>query len=62
VFFTSLLPQFVSPGAAVLPSFLLLGALFNALGVVWIVPYALAASRGRAALQRPAGEGGTRRG
>jgi hypothetical protein len=61
VFFTSLLPQ-SSPGAAVLPSFLLLGALFDALGVVWLVLYPLATSRGRAALQRPAGEGGTRRG
>jgi threonine/homoserine/homoserine lactone efflux protein len=41
---------------------LLLGALFDALGVVWLVLYALATSRGRATLQRSAGEGGTRRG
>jgi threonine/homoserine/homoserine lactone efflux protein len=35
-----------------LPSLLLLGALFNALGFVWLMLYALAAARGRAALRR----------
>jgi threonine/homoserine/homoserine lactone efflux protein len=49
VFFTSLLPQFGHS----LPALLLLGALFNAIGIVWLTIYALAAARGRAALQRP---------
>jgi threonine/homoserine/homoserine lactone efflux protein len=49
VFFTSLLPQFGHS----LPALLLLGALFNAIGLVWLTGYALAAARGRAALQRP---------
>jgi threonine/homoserine/homoserine lactone efflux protein len=51
VFFTSLLPQFVSHGT--LPELLVLGALFNAMGVIWLTSYALLASRGRAFLQRP---------
>jgi threonine/homoserine/homoserine lactone efflux protein len=51
VFFTSLLPQFVSHGT--LPGLLLLGALFNAMGVVWLTSYAVLASRGRAFLQLP---------
>jgi threonine/homoserine/homoserine lactone efflux protein len=49
VFFTSLLPQFGHS----LPALLLLGALFNAIGIVWLTIYAIAAARGRAALQRP---------
>jgi threonine/homoserine/homoserine lactone efflux protein len=49
VFFTSLLPQFGHS----LPALLLLGALFNAIGLIWLTVYALAAARGRAALQRP---------
>jgi threonine/homoserine/homoserine lactone efflux protein len=51
VFFTSLLPQFVDRGT--LPSLLALGALFNALGVLWLTSYALLAARGRVFLQRP---------
>ena len=52
VFFTSLLPQFVdaSSGAAQL---LLLGALFNLMGIAWLCAYALAVARGRAVLGRP---------
>ena len=49
VFFTSLLPQFGHS----LPALLLLGAIFNAIGIVWLTVYALAAARGRAALRRP---------
>ena len=49
VVFTSLLPQFGHS----LPALLLLGAIFNAIGIVWLTLYALAAARGRAALQRP---------
>jgi threonine/homoserine/homoserine lactone efflux protein len=51
VFFTSLLPQFVDHGT--LPALLLLGALFNALGLLWLTSYALLAARGRVFLQRP---------
>ncbi len=51
VFFTSLLPQFVEHGT--LTALLVLGALFNALGVIWLTSYALLASHGRAFLQRP---------
>jgi threonine/homoserine/homoserine lactone efflux protein len=51
VFFTSLLPQFVSHGT--LPALLVLGALFNAMGVLWLTSYALVAARGRDFLQRP---------
>jgi threonine/homoserine/homoserine lactone efflux protein len=51
VFFTSLLPQFVSHGT--LPDLLALGALFNTLGVLWLTSYALLAARGRVFLQRP---------
>jgi threonine/homoserine/homoserine lactone efflux protein len=51
VFFTSLLPQFVDH--ATLPELLFLGALFNAMGIVWLTAYALAAARGRVFLQRP---------
>jgi len=49
VFFTSLLPQFGSS----LGQLLLLGALFNLLGVVWLTLFALAAARGRRVLARP---------
>ena len=49
VFFTSLLPQFGHS----LPALLVLGALFNTIGLIWLTAYALAAARGRAALQRP---------
>jgi RhtB (resistance to homoserine/threonine) family protein len=51
VFFTSLLPQFVDRGT--LPALLLLGALFNVLGLLWLTTYALLAARGRVFLQRP---------
>ena len=53
VFFTGLLPQFVgSHGSAA--DLLVLGLLFNALGVVWLTSYALLAARGRDVLSRPA--------
>jgi threonine/homoserine/homoserine lactone efflux protein len=53
VFFTSLLPQFVGAHGSVAPQLLLLGALFNAIGVAWLVTYAVLASRGRDLLSRP---------
>jgi threonine/homoserine/homoserine lactone efflux protein len=37
---------------ATLPELLVLGALFNAMGVIWLTSYALLASRGRVFLQR----------
>ncbi len=53
VFFTSFLPQFVSPGGPVLGQLLLLGALFNRLGVAWLVGCAVFVSRAGDALRRP---------
>jgi threonine/homoserine/homoserine lactone efflux protein len=52
VFFTSLLPQFVG-GRATLLELLTLGAIFNALVVIWLTAFALAAARGRRILTRP---------
>jgi threonine/homoserine/homoserine lactone efflux protein len=49
VFFTSLLPQFGSSFGALL----VLGLLFNVLGLIWLVSYAAIAAHGRAWLQRP---------
>ncbi len=45
IFFTSLLPQFVSPHGSPLLQMLLLGATFVAFNVVWMCSYALAAVR-----------------
>ena len=53
VFFTSFLPQFVSPGGPVLGQLLLLGGLFNLLGVAWLVGCALFVRRAGDALRRP---------
>ena len=54
VFFTSLLPQFVDAHHATAQDLLLLGALFNTMGVVWLLSYATLAARGRDVLGRPA--------
>jgi threonine/homoserine/homoserine lactone efflux protein len=53
VFFTSLLPQFVDPQHAQPQDLLLLGVLFNCLGVAWLLTYASLAARGRDLLRRP---------
>jgi threonine/homoserine/homoserine lactone efflux protein len=53
VFFTSFLPQFVSPDGPVLGQLLLLGGLFNLLGVAWLVGCAVFVSRAGGALRRP---------
>jgi len=53
VFFTSLLPQFVSPGEPVLLPFLLLGGLFVLITLVWLCAYALVAVRISSVLARP---------
>lgn len=52
VFFTSLLPQFVDPGRAVLLPFLALGGLFVLMTLTWLCAYSLLAARMAAALQR----------
>lgn len=52
VFFTSLLPQFVGHRAGAV-DLLALGAIFNAMCVLWLACYAIVAARGRAALARP---------
>jgi RhtB (resistance to homoserine/threonine) family protein len=52
VFFTSLLPQFADASAGA-SQLLLLGALFNLMGIAWLSAYAVAVARGRAVLGRP---------
>jgi threonine/homoserine/homoserine lactone efflux protein len=52
IFFTSLLPQFVGTNGSA-GEVLLLGLLFNAMGVCWLLGYAIAAARGRNFLVRP---------
>jgi RhtB (resistance to homoserine/threonine) family protein len=54
VLFTSLLPQFVAARAPTLMPFLLLGAIFVAMTLLWLCAYALLAARASATLQRPA--------
>jgi len=53
VFFTSLLPQFVDAEHTQPQELLLLGVLFNCLGVIWLLTYAELAARGRNMLVRP---------
>ena len=52
VFFTSLLPQFVGAHDSA-GDLLLLGLLFNAMGVGWLICYATVVARGRDVLVRP---------
>jgi threonine/homoserine/homoserine lactone efflux protein len=53
VFFTSLLPQFVDSAHTSPQDLLLLGLLFNCMGVAWLLTYAELAARGRNVLGRP---------
>lgn len=53
VFFTSLLPQFVDAQRATPQHLLLLGVIFNSMGVAWLLTYATVAARGRDLLSRP---------
>lgn len=53
VFFTGLLPQFVDAQHAKPQDLLLLGVLFNCMGVAWLFGYAELAARGRDVLLRP---------
>lgn len=52
VLFTSLLPQFIGRHGGT-ADLLLLGGLFNTMGILWLVCYAAVAARGRSALSRP---------
>jgi len=54
VFFTSLLPQFVSAREPVLLPFLLLGGLFVVMTLVWLCGYSLVAAKVSGVLTRPA--------
>jgi RhtB (resistance to homoserine/threonine) family protein len=53
IFFTSLLPQFVDPGHAVLVPFLVLGAVFVTMTILWLSFYCVVAARLAQMLQRP---------
>jgi RhtB (resistance to homoserine/threonine) family protein len=53
IFFTSLLPQFVDPGRPVLVPFLVLGAVFVLMTVLWLSAYTLIAARAAETLRRP---------
>jgi RhtB (resistance to homoserine/threonine) family protein len=53
IFFTSLLPQFVSAGHPVLLPFLILGAIFVVMTVVWLLAYTVVAARAAQMLMRP---------
>ncbi len=52
IFFTSLLPQFVDPGRPVLLPFLVLGAVFVLMTVLWLGAYCLIAARAAETLRR----------
>ncbi len=45
VFFSSLLPQFITPGHASFETLLMLGLLFNAMTLTWLTCYALVVAR-----------------
>jgi threonine/homoserine/homoserine lactone efflux protein len=53
LFFTSLLPQFVPPGAAAFVMMLGLGLLFSCMTLAWLSAYALAVGRAGDLLGRP---------
>ncbi len=53
IFFTSFLPQFIAPTDSVLGKSLLLGVLFTAMTVAWLMGYATFASKAGDLLRRP---------
>jgi threonine/homoserine/homoserine lactone efflux protein len=53
VFFTGLLPEFVSSHVSVLGPFLLLGGMFVLMNVVWLCTYAVVAVKISSVLTRP---------
>jgi threonine/homoserine/homoserine lactone efflux protein len=54
VFFTSFLPQFVAPGAPAFWVTFLLGSMFAAIGLAWLLTYTVVATRLAAVLRRSA--------
>ena len=52
LFFTAILPQF-APNDPPLLDLLALGAVFNAMGLLWLTTYAVVIARGRTLLERP---------
>ena len=54
VVFTSLIPQFVEPGDAAVARTVVLAAIFIAMGLVWLVSYALLVAQVGTVLRRPA--------
>ena len=53
VFFTSLIPQFVTPGPSAVAESVALAGIFIAMGLVWLTSYALFASTASDLLRRP---------
>jgi threonine/homoserine/homoserine lactone efflux protein len=53
VLFTSLIPQFVSPGPSATLQSLFLAGVFSTIGLAWLVSYALLASAAAGWLRRP---------
>ena len=51
--FTTLIPQFVDPDGPAAAQTVLLAAIFIAMGLVWLVSYALLVARVGAVLRRP---------
>jgi threonine/homoserine/homoserine lactone efflux protein len=45
VFFSSLLPQFITPGHVTFETLLMLGLLFNAMTLIWLTGYAIVVAR-----------------
>jgi threonine/homoserine/homoserine lactone efflux protein len=52
VFFTALLPQFAPPSEPLVP-LLVLGGIFNLMGIAWLTAYAVIMARGGEFLRRP---------
>lgn len=53
IFFVAFVPQFISPQAALLPQFIILGATYLALGMLNAAAYAVFAGKLRSLLQTP---------
>jgi RhtB (resistance to homoserine/threonine) family protein len=53
IFFTSLLPQFVDPGRSVFVPFLVLGIVFAAMTILWLLIYCVITARAAQTMMRP---------